>query len=493
MPSDRSTRRALDQRAVDHLHRLMANWQLLADLSFADLLLFVPQASSFQVVGQLRPLTARTLHPDDLIGEVVDAAWHPWVERAWRERRRCDSREAVLVDAEPVHIQAIPVRENGDVIAVLVVEAGEFTQRPAGRLESAYIRGARALLCMVKDGTFPFSQDRVDRTTPLGTLRVGDGLVVLDDTGRVDFASPNAMSAVRRLGTTSLPPGSALPKRIQRLAADAMAGARPTEGQVEGGGAVVDIHVIPLLRGSACAGALMLCRDVTELRRLDRALSRREATIREVHHRVKNNLQTVASLLRLQARRLGDEPRAVAALEDSMRRIAAIALVHETLSEQLEGSINLGEVTRRVVGMLEQTLGNDQQRIQIRVEPVEVKAGIATPIAVVLNELVHNAVQHGLAGAPGTVEVILRGTDNEVELEVRDRRAGGSPSLEHSEFAPNEFGGGLGAPLGGEEPGRNGLGLRLVRGLVEEELGGQFSLEGTPHEGSVARVVLPRL
>src|SRR6266508_325240 len=79
----------LDGKAEEHLHRLMAGWQLIADLSFADLLLFVPAgAESFRIAGQMRPYTARTLYPADLVGEVVEPGWHPFVERAWREERR---------------------------------------------------------------------------------------------------------------------------------------------------------------------------------------------------------------------------------------------------------------------------------------------------------------------------------------------------------------------------------------------------------------------
>jgi two-component system, sensor histidine kinase PdtaS len=466
----------LDGEAEEHLHRLMAAWQLIADLSFADLLLFVPAGrESFRIVGQMRPYTARTLYPADLVGEVVEPGWHPFVERAWREERRLLAPQPVFIDAEPVRVEAVPVRRRGSVIAVLSVEAAEVPARATGRLEAAYLQAADALLEMVANGTFPFTEAH----DLIGSPRVGDGLIVLDGSGRVEFASPNATSAFRRMGTNSLPPGQPLPNRVAVLVAEAMAGRRPIESDVEEQGAITDVRIVPLLRGlSERRGALVLCRDMTELRRRERVISRREAAIREVHHRVKNNLQTVASLLRLQARRLNDHPMAVEALEESVRRIASIALVHETLTEEPIGAVDMGDVARRVVRMLEGSLGRENVRITVEAEPVRVGASVATPLSVVLNELVQNAVEHGLGNRAGTVTVRLRGGMNGAfELEVIDDGQGPPALPDHDGIGPVARSG--------------GLGLRLVRALVEEELGGRFTLTRANERGSVARATIP--
>jgi two-component sensor histidine kinase len=478
----RPVRRPLSAGAVEHLHSLMAGWQLIADLAFADLLLFLPveSAEAFRIVGQLRPYTARTLYPADLVGEVVDPTWHPYVERAWREGRMLRSPEPILIDAEPVRVETVPVRHRGEIVAVLSVESPETPARPTGRLEAAYLGAAAALLEMVAAGSFPF----VEAHDPTASPRVGDGLVVLDASGRVEFASPNATSAFRRMGTNALPLGQPLPHRAAILVAEAMAGRRPVESEIEAAGAITDIRVVPLLRGAGRRGALVLVREATELRRRDRVISRREATIREVHHRVKNNLQTVASLLRLQARRLGDHPQAVAALEDSVRRIASIALVHETLTEEFEGAVDMAQVARRVVRMLEGSLGREDVRIRLHTASVPVDAAVATPLAVVLNELIQNAVEHGLGHGPGTVMVALRGGGPDpVELEVRDD---GDASPARPEAREGD-----GPPPAEGDGNGGGLGLRLVRALVEEELGGRFTLTRPAGRGSVAAATVP--
>jgi two-component system, sensor histidine kinase PdtaS len=537
-------RRRLSDDAIEHLHSLMAGWQLIADLAFADLLLFlaVEGSESFRIVGQLRPYTARTLYPADLVGEVVEPTWHPYVERAWREGRRQRSLEPILIDAEPVRVETVPVRHRGQIVAVLSVESPETPARPTGRLEASYLGAAGALLEMVAAGTFPF----VEAHDPTASPRVGDGLVVLDASGRVEFASPNATSAFRRMGTNALPFGQPLPHRAAILVAEAMAGGRPVEAVIEAEGAVTDVRVVPLLRDTGRRGALVLVREATELRRRDRVISRREATIREVHHRVKNNLQTVASLLRLQARRLGDHPQAVAALEDSVRRITSIALVHETLTEEFEGAVDMADVTRRVVRMLEGSLGREDARIELHAASVRVDAAVATPLAVVLNELVQNAVEHGLGDGHGTVTVELRGGDDQpVELTVHDDGGGATAHDDGGGATAHDDGGGAtdrgdggatdrgdrsgptppppgrlpgppegernrggdrpqpavhsphgGGPQGGpgggpgDGPG-GGLGLRLVRALVEEELNGRFTLTHPAGRGSIATAVIP--
>jgi hypothetical protein len=118
--------------------------------------------------------------------------------------------------------------------------------------------------------------------------------------------------------------------------------------EVENPGGTIDLIVLPILAGQDRTGAIVLLNNVTELRRRERELVTKDATIREIHHRVKNNLQTVSALLRLQARRI-DNPEASQALNEAVRRIASIALVHETLSGGSDASVGFDDVLDRLV------------------------------------------------------------------------------------------------------------------------------------------------
>ena len=183
---------------LEHLQRLVAEWQLVADLSFADLLLWVRSLEGHWVaVAHMRPTTGPTAYPLDVVGvEVKDS---PDVERAWREGRIVrDGHPAWPVKA-PVRTEAIPVRRGERVIAVLSRDTNVGLARVPSQLELIYLTSAGELVQMVAEGTFPFPGSDPD---PEHAPRVGDGLLRLDRTGHVVYASPNALSAYRRLGVT---------------------------------------------------------------------------------------------------------------------------------------------------------------------------------------------------------------------------------------------------------------------------------------------------
>ena len=162
------------------------------------------------------------------------------------------------------------------------------------------------------------------------------------------------------------------------------------------------VRSIPLRPHGERIGAVILLRDVTDLRRRDRELVTKDATIREIHHRVKNNLQTVAALLRLQARRIG-QPEAKAALEEAVRRVGSIAIVHETLSQAVEEDVEFDEIADRL-GRMVTDVGAFAGRVRVLrdgsfgVLPSET----ATALAMVLTEILQNAVEHGYPGQTDT-------------------------------------------------------------------------------------------
>jgi two-component sensor histidine kinase len=253
-------------------------------------------------------------------------------------------------------------------------------------------------------------------------------------------------------------------------------GRAPRETEVEGNGSVVQLRSIPLVVGGLRTGALILVRDVTELRSRERELMTKDATIREIHHRVKNNLQTVAALLRLQARRLSG-PEAKVALEEAVRRVGSIAIVHETLSHTPEEIVDFDDIAERVAAM-----AGELSAPEARVTPVLsgrfglLPAAVATPLALVLTELLQNALQHGLAHSPvatpaGTLKVIV------------DRApAGLTVTVEDS---------GVGLPEGFRLDTATSLGLQIVRTLVVSELGGRLEISPRAGGGTAVRVALP--
>ena len=457
---------------LDALNEVVAEWQILADLSFSDLLLFArdAEADALIVIAQIRPYTAPTIYQEDLVGSVLAPRDRPAVARAFAEGRIIRDGDPDWSTGVPVREEAIPVGFDGRTIAVVTREANLSMVRAPSQLELSYLQAADELSQMLADGEFPFPGQVVEHE--LGP-RVGDGMVRLDATGTVIYASPNAMSAYRRLGVS----GAVMGRNLADFDLDdvalleALAVGEPIESEVEGRGAVVLRRMLPLTRGHQVLGGLLLVREVTELRRHERLLLYKDATIREIHHRVKNNLQTVASLLRLQSRRLSS-PEVRDALSESVRRISSIALVHETLSQDSGQRVAFDKVAHRLIDMVTTGLTDPAQPVRMRLEGTagELPAEVATPLALVLSELLQNAVEHGFADRGGEILVQLDRRSSGLHLAVIDD--------------------GVGVPEGWDVVTDANLGLQIAMTLVESELGGTLEVERSSAEGGTRAVAL---
>jgi len=208
------------------------------------------------------------------------------------------------------------------------------------------------------------------------------------------------------------------------------------------------------------AGALVLVEDRTEARRREQEIKVKDATIREVHHRVKNNLQTIASLLRIQARR-SDSLETRRALAEATERVGSMAVVHDLLAGSDEERIDFAEAARTVVDLVRRGMIGDNSGISVTVDGQTgaVDAHTATSLALALAELVHNALEHGLADrGSGHVKVAMRRVPDELVLTVRDD--------------------GIGLPAGFEADTSSHLGLAIVRTVVTDDLRGTLAFSG---------------
>src|SRR3954453_903000 len=462
-----AARTSLTDVQVDHIARLVGEWQLLSDLAFADLLLWVPGAvpaaeagsvPAFLCVAQCRPTTGPTAYQHDQVGVVLRGQRVAALRTAYSEGRIFREVDPDWEGDLPIRREAIPVRHKRQVIAVIGRDANLASVRTPSQLELVYLQSAADLAAMVADGTFPASDSGAEEGSG---PRAGDGLVRLEPDGTIIYASPNALSAFNRLGGTGNVVGEPVdaltstvvddPFDASDLAgavAEAIDGGHPASVELEGGGAVIRFRARPLRPRGETLGALLLLQDVTELRRRDRQILSKDATIHEIHHRVKNNLQTVAALLRLQARRVS-VPEARAALEESMRRVQSIALVHETLSVSIDESVDFDEIVDRLLGMLSDVMGSGS-RVRVRRSGTfgEIAAETATALVLVLTELVQNAIEHAFDPVAPAGSVTIRAERSARWLDV----------VVHDD--------GRGLPAGFSLDKSDSLGLQIVRTLV---------------------------
>ena len=416
----------LSGEAVEHLQRVVAEWQLLADMSFADFLLWVPLGTDalgghrVPCVAQARPTTAPTAHPEDVVAARVDAAENPQLRRAVTEGGSAAMRTRAGTWRSRCGARRSPSGRGNVVLAVLSRDTNLAMPRVPSPLEIAYLGSASDLCQMVADGTFPPPRRRSRRGHQPARGRRADP---------ARRARPRRLRQPER--ALGLPPHGARqrPRRAvarrrhaRRWCATPSTPRRsPTGSRPRSTGGIrcgwrcgpaarsMLVRALPLRPRGTSAGALVLVRDVTDLRRRDLALLSKDATIREIHHRVKNNLQTVAALLRLQARRTAI-PEAARALAESVRRVNSIALVHESLSASVDERVDLDELVDTVLPAIGDG-ATAESRAKVRRDGSfgTLPAALATPLVLVLTELVHNALAHAFApGRPARSCVIAR-------------------------------------------------------------------------------------
>lgn len=462
----------LGDAAIAHLQALATEWTLMADLGFSDLVMWLPtwNRGGFVAAAQVRPTTGPTHLLDDLVGNFLARGRVGILDRVAASGLAVVDRtpDRPLV---PRGDEAFPVMFQGSLVAV-IERRPAVDIRSEGALEAMYYDAFDALADMVRSERFPIGEGVAVTDSP---PRVGDGCFRIDAAGLVAYASPNAQSACHRLGIAAEITGSDLARTLSRLlqksgaSNDALieiaSGRAAGEAEIEHRTATVTLRGIPLVRAGRPDGAVVLSRDVTDLRRREKALLTKDATIREIHHRVKNNLQTVASMLRLQARR-SSSPEVRAELEEAVRRVGAIAVVHESLAHEPGAQVDFDEVIDRIISMSRDMLVG--RGTIVRSGSVgSLDSERATPLAMALAELIGNAVEHGVGDDPagGAVRVSAQRGERLI-IHVDDDGTGG-----------------VGAP--------EGLGLSIVRSLVTGELRGSLLLGRGPAGGTRATIDIP--
>lgn len=472
---------SLSEEEIEWLELLTLDWQLLADLALSDVVLWVPtDEGDYLAVSHSRPAGSVTLFYRDVIGDFLRSDWRPLVDQTMATGERAVSTSPAWYEENPMRLTAYSVSRRDEAgavrgpFAVLTVHTSVADTQPASRIGAAFREVAGDLFEMIQDGLFPSPSNA--RGGEQGSPRASDGLVRINLDGVATFASPNTQTTFTTLGFRDEIEG----ENFAEVLAEIVKGQFDTNEslpliaqgkiakrvEIDARGRTVTLRSIPVIRDGVRVGGVVLTRDVTELRQQAQELITKDATIREIHHRVKNNLQTVASLLRVQARRARSEE-AKQVLGQAMRRVAAIAVVHDTLSNGLAQIVDFDVVFDRVLGLAAEVASLHGTTVHPHKEGSfgELPSEYATPLALALTEIVTNAVEHGLAGREGDVFIRADRNEERLAVEVVDTGTG----------------------LPGGTVG-DGLGTQIVRTLVEGELGG--SIVWSPDVAGGTRVAI---
>jgi two-component sensor histidine kinase len=481
--------RHLNKEDLAALLKIQGDLGILADLSRADVLLYCAcEGDRAMVVFQAKPQSILPIYDESLVDHQVSFTDEPAVLRALTEGRRGFMEVRRPIGRHPGQARTVTIvqetfpiyNEDSRIIAAVSIETNLIEQERHRRRSKVFRQAMRQFRDMVLAGRLRGAE----RLTSLGEQ---DGLMVVDAQHHIEYVSDTATSLYRNLGYA----GGLLKRRVEdlelddhSLLLDALEHGRCYEGEVKVGDLVWIKKVIPLLTprsrlvghgeaGWRVQGAILVIHDETEARRREEELRVKVTMIREIHHRVKNNMQTIASLLRLQSRRAeSDEVRR--ALQEGINRILSVAVIHEFLAHQDARVINIRDVSQRIINQVREGVLDNECRIRLDLQGpnIYLPTQPATVCALVINELLQNALEHGYDRQDvGTVTVNLHDNGDLITIAVEDD--------------------GLGLPGDFHLEQSNSLGLHIVKTLAEGDLKGNFELRGRD-KGVSAIVTFPK-
>lgn len=477
-----ATRPDFNETDREWLHHLVADWQVIADLSFSDLMLILQRGDgSFVIAEQCRPSTVMSLRADDVMGIEVPKQFEDEVNEAMHASGLFRSAVLHYVQGATVCSVYAPIRHHGKTLGLIVRETNLETRESNGKYESESIRVGKQLFEMVPRGQFPYHDSVMNQRH---IARVADGFIVLNIDGIVQYASPNAISCFRRLGMMGTMQGCYLSEigtglihcndPVPESLPLVLAGKAPADSELSANKSVISIRSLPLMDESGRTGAVVLCRDITELRRREVELQTKDATISEIHHRVKNNLQAVSALLRLQARKTQSQE-VKNELKEAQRRVQTIAMVHEGLSQTGDEIVDFDKVISNLLKMSVDLASMRDQHISISYigQFGMMPAQDATPLSLVLTELITNAVEHGYEGrSEGHITISVGRSGKDLHVVVEDDGNG----MDHEESN------GMARSSG------SGLGTQIINTFVTNDFGGTVKWE--PRREGGTRVIL---
>jgi two-component sensor histidine kinase len=480
----------LTEEDIQLLEAIKAQMNLVADISRADVLLYGPLVDGRTTV--LKHAHSNSIAPvylKNYYGIVVNAHDMPVVIKALRSQNRQRGSQGIFGDGARVSSEVWPIYHPFNaarVIGALSIDTSLLEQERLRRRNKVFQKALRQLQSMLVKGLLTNAET-------LSPFREHEGLVVVGSDGHIQYASGIAINLYRRLGIDGLEGRHLenLQTQDDRLVRKAMSTLTCVEEDAQDGDRNWVRTALPLLSNPTLkanlrslfrrsnlpeelAGVLLVIRDITEERRQEQEIRVKNAMIKEIHHRVKNNLQTIAALLRIQSRRLPDKA-AQSALKDATNRVLSVAVIHEFLSDTEAWTINIKEVSQRIITQLQHGIIDPEIQVTFSLEgpSIWLPARQATACALVINELLQNSVEHGFEyQTRGNIVVTLIDEGDHVIITINDDGRG-LPA----DFDPN-------LP--------SSLGLQIARTLVTEDLQGKLDLLDGENGGVIAKISFPK-
>lgn len=441
------------------LQNMLPALGLASDIARAKLTVFLPDSDKkfFNIYKQIRPLTLLGEAGADMTGQRVRCLEEPLVARAMQQNIPVTGKREWKLGIFS-SFRVFPLRDGfGKCFGALSFD----TDDP----DEVMLRTALDFLMSVPVG----SVRQYERLSP------EDGLMVVDAQKVIIAVNNKARHIFQVLHVADV-----LGRRTNDLAINwPLVGMVIDTGIAESKqffmhGRLLLMKVLPVPARPKSNCAIVILQDITELHKKDEELLIKSAVIKEIHHRVKNNLQTIVSLLRLQERRT-ESSEAKSILQDCIGRVNSIAVVHEYLSQQGDGMIDVGKVAKSIYQALVSSMLNSDFVLEtdFATDNVLLSSEKATSIALILNELLQNAIEHAFAGRTnGKLTVRFNDSGSCYELLIADNGVGLPPDFSWQQSSS--------------------LGLKIIKTMAEADLKGSFALVPLTDGGVQASVIIPK-
>jgi len=475
---------------LDLLQHIEQGLPITADISRADILVCTLLTTNRAlVISHAMPSSISSLYRDEVSGRTFTREEQPLILRALTSTNGGRWQREVLRNGTPIIQNVYPIFNGatqqgqgaesgaGKVIGAFVVETNMLAYERQRRRNRYFRRAVPGVQEMCLHG-------EITNAEKLGRFGIYDGIYLVDQERRIRYASGNATNLFRTAGIVRDPHGAHI-SMLEATDTEVVEATFQTQECMEerheaSDGRIwirrtVPLHMPPARwmqlwlgvpwynlaqrKHAEIDAVIVMVHNATETVQKQRELNVKAAIIQEVHHRVKNNLQNIAAILRIQARRCESEE-AKQHLTDAVNRVLSMSVIHEFLSQDEHRPISLRDICQRIATQVAQVSSNPEQEISIHVSGPNIRlpASQATPAAMVINELLLNAVEHGLRDRhKGHIQIELSDLGDGVELIISDDGNG----------LPTDF---------GVKPSGS-IGLQIVQTLVTDDLKGEVKIE----------------
>lgn len=441
----------LSEEAIEYIMILAESLQAIANLEDADFFIDCPIEDGNGdaiVVAEAKPQYTDSSYVNTVVGLVAKSSNEPAVARTLKLGVPTRQMKAITQENQTVLQSVEPIWFINEVIGVLIMEK---------RLPDEMVQQMTKSSDLFQDSNRP-SDISENRLSAWITENIDLAVMIVDKDGYITFRNRLAEQLFRDIGFVEDVLG--LPYNSVKLLHSSV---KDGQEEIYIGGSYIVVKHIPLDDDASFA---VICQDISAIREKERELILKSVALKEMHHRIKNNLQTISSLLQLQIRRsVNTETQRV--LRETMTRILSIAAVHEFLTQEVDDQVMLKSVINKII--INSNNFHSERLSHIKVETigddVSIDSDTATTIGLVVNELLENALTHAFEdhGMYGRVSIAVKSRDNHAFISVEDNGAGIIQSKDDNGH----------------------LGLDIVKTLVKDKLKGNLVINpGTKGYGT---------